>query len=99
MKGKTLVQLKEAKVCADNVSKNIGECIQEIEERVIFEEALPDQFKRIFGCEMPSSRMSVEQYYEIIVPVLKRMTRDNQQFYYEHYGGLVPVGYKYKYYF
>ncbi|MEM8720397.1 MAG: hypothetical protein AAGE84_14015 [Cyanobacteria bacterium P01_G01_bin.39] len=99
MKSKTLVQLKEAKASADNVSKQVEECIQEIEERVIFEEPLSQQFKRIFGCEMPSSRMSVEQYYEIVVPVLKIMSTDNQTFFYEHYGGIVPQKYKSKYYF
>lgn len=92
MKGKTLVQLKCAKVYADNVSNNIGECIQEIEQGgVIFEEPLPDQFKRIFGIEYPSCRLSLEQYYQVIIPVLKLMTMDNQDFYYKYYKEITPL--------
>lgn len=99
MKGKTLVQLKCAKASADNVSKQVEECIQEIEEKVIFEEPLADQFKRIFDIEMPSSRMSVEQYYEIIVPILKIMRKEGQAFFYKHYGRVLPKGMPRKFYF
>ena len=96
MKGKTLVQLKEAKASADNVSKNVEECIKEIEERVIFEEALPDQFKRIFGFKMPTEPMTKELFQKVIIPVLKVMERKDIDFFYLHYGGVIPKGYKYK---
>ena len=99
LKGKTLVQLKKAKVCADNISNNVGVCIKEIEEKVIFEEPLPHQFKRIFKIEMPNNSLSVEEFYKFIAPVLKLMKQDDITFFYEHYGGLVPQGYHYKYYF
>ena len=89
LKGKTLTQLKEAKASADFVSNNIEECIKEL-DKPNFEEPLNQQFKRIFGIEMPSSRMSIEQYYKVVIPVLKTMTRDNQTFFYEHYRCIVP---------
>jgi len=99
LKGKTLAQLECAKASADNVSKYVGECIQELEKKVLFEEPLTDQFKRIFRVEMPSSRLSLEQYYEVVVPVLKRMERKDVDFFYLHYGEVIPDRYKYKYYF
>lgn len=107
LKGKTLAQLKCAKASADLVSNNIGECIQEIEDKVssslreekCFEEPLEQQFKRIFGFKMPSEPMTKELFQEVIIPVLKVMRENDQQFFYKHYGGVIPVEYKYKYYF
>lgn len=90
LKSKTLAQLKCAKDSAGNVSKYVGECIQELEEKVIFEEPLEQQYFRIFGIKYPSSRLSLEQYYKVVAPVLKIMTRDNQQFFYEHYKKILP---------
>lgn len=98
-KGKTLVQLKEAKASADLVSNNIGECIQEIEEKVIFEEPLDQQFKRIFGFKIPNCSMTKELFQKVIIPVLKRMSKDDQQFFYEHYRGILPKEWSIKYYY
>ena len=56
------------------------------------------QFKRIFGVTMPSEPMSKEAFEFIVIPVLKKMSKDNQQFFYEHYGAVVPQGFNYKYY-
>lgn len=114
LKSKTLTQLKEAKASADLVSNSIGECIQEIEEKVSsslckekcfvspkvsFEEPLDLQFKRIFGCEIPNCSMTKELFQKVIIPVLKRMSKEDQQFFYEHYGGLIPKGMSRKLYF
>ncbi len=98
MKGKTLTQLKKAKDRADLISNNIEECIREL-DKPNFEEPLDQQFKRIFGVEMPSKPLSVEEFYKFIAPVLKLMKQDDVTFFYKYYGGVVPQGYRYKYYF
>jgi len=71
----------------------------EEEEKVIWDEPLEEQFTKIFGVEYTGERMSVEQYYEIVVPVLKKMDRSSIDFFYLHYNEVIPNGYKYKYYF
>ncbi|MEM8722205.1 MAG: hypothetical protein AAGE84_23405 [Cyanobacteria bacterium P01_G01_bin.39] len=42
--------------------------------------------------------MTKELFQEVIIPVLKIMSKDDQQFFYEHYGGVLPQGFNYKYY-
>ncbi len=99
MKDKTLVQLKCAKASADNVSKYVEECIGELEDKLIFEEPLEKQYFRIFGIKYPSERMTVTEYRAVIIPVLSKMARKDIDFFYLHYGGIIPQEYKKKYYF
>lgn len=47
---------------------------------------------------MPNEPMNIEEFQEAIIPILKIMRKEDQEFFYEHYRGVVPQGFNYKYY-
>ena len=99
-KPRTKEQLIAARKTAIKIVNDLDECISElgVEGYCKFEEPLDQQFKRIFGITMPSEAMTKELFQEVIIPVLKIMSKDDRQFFYKHYGGVVPQGFNYKYY-
>jgi hypothetical protein len=82
------------------IVNDLDECISELDTKDLrnFEEALDKQFIRIFKIEMPNEPMNIEDFQEVIIPVLKIMRKEDQEFFYEHYGRVVPQGFNYKYY-
>ena len=94
------MQLETARETAIKIVNDLDECIRELDTKDLenFEESLDIQFTRIFGIEMPSVPLTIEEFTSVIIPVLKRMCREDQEFFYKHYGEIVPLGIPRKFY-
>ena len=95
------MQLETARETAIKIVNDLDECIRELDTKDLenFEESLDIQFTRIFGIEMPNIPLSIEEFTSVIIPVLKRMCREDQEFFYKYYKQTIPLGWNMKYYF
>ncbi|MEM8721693.1 MAG: hypothetical protein AAGE84_20755 [Cyanobacteria bacterium P01_G01_bin.39] len=95
-KPQTLSQLKTARKSAELLINYLDECIQELEEQ----ESLEQQFKRIIGIDIPSRRLSIEEYRKYIHPKFSNWCLEDKQFFVDNFSSILPlniVGLKKKY--
>ena len=111
-KPKTLSQLKAARKSAESLVNYLDECIEELEERESsstseqnslhyrVSDSLEQQFKRIIGIDIPSKRLSIEEYRKYILPKFSNWCVEDKQFFVDNFSSILPlgvVGFKKKY--
>ncbi len=82
----------------------MNQCIEELEERestsTSEESSLEQQFKRIIGINIPSRRLSIEEYRHYIQPKFSQWCAEDKQFFVNNFHSILPlniVGFKKKY--
>ncbi len=111
-KPKTLSQLKSAHKSAVLLVNHLDECIEELEEKESYStseesslhyrvsDSLEQQFKRIIGIDIPSRRLSIEEYRKYIHPKFSNWCLEDKQFFVDNFSSILPlniVGLKKKY--